>query len=329
MDRQREKNGGAGHRALRRRLPDPDPATVGFNNGAADRQAHAHAVFLGAVEGLEQARHHAGRDAGAGVADADQQRAVAVRAALRLHRQHRLAGTAAGHGLDRVHQQVDEHLLQLHAVAVHRRQVRRQAQHQRHVMVIQLAPHHVDALLHHRLQVQRGVGGVAAARQRADALDDAGGAGAGLEDAGDGGLGLVQFRPGAVQPAQAGLAVGRYRRQRLIDLVRDRRRQFAQHGHPGGVRQLHLRAVQRLLGQHRRRNVGQRAEVFALAVLVVPWARQHVHVFQRAVGHQQAVADVDVALAAQRLVDGRLHDVAVFRRRVGQDALQRRLHVQR
>src|SRR5580704_9218328 len=35
----------------------PQPPTMGFDNGAADREAHAHAVGLRRVEGFKEPRH--------------------------------------------------------------------------------------------------------------------------------------------------------------------------------------------------------------------------------------------------------------------------------
>src|SRR5262249_9327543 len=48
-----------------------DLSTVGLDNGAANRQADAHAVALVGDKGLEELRHQLRRDAGAGVGHAD------------------------------------------------------------------------------------------------------------------------------------------------------------------------------------------------------------------------------------------------------------------
>src|SRR5262245_20481810 len=48
-----------------------DLSTVGLDNGAADRQADAHAVALVGDKGLEELRHQLRRDPGAGVGHAD------------------------------------------------------------------------------------------------------------------------------------------------------------------------------------------------------------------------------------------------------------------
>src|SRR5215831_7958060 len=48
-----------------------DRSTAGLDNGAADRQADAHAVALVGDKGLEELRHQLRRDAGAGVGHAD------------------------------------------------------------------------------------------------------------------------------------------------------------------------------------------------------------------------------------------------------------------
>src|SRR6476660_2659242 len=55
-----------------------DLSAVGFDNGAGDRQADAHAVSLVRYEGLEQLRRHFRCDARAGIGDADGDHTVLV-----------------------------------------------------------------------------------------------------------------------------------------------------------------------------------------------------------------------------------------------------------
>src|SRR5581483_11909807 len=109
---QLEPEGRSGGRAR----PDGDRAAVGLGDRAGDEEPEAGAGLAGAgrVQALELLEDHVlvlGRDAGPTVADVHHQRAV-VDARGDGH-------GAAGRGvLDRVVDQVDEHLLQARAVAV-------------------------------------------------------------------------------------------------------------------------------------------------------------------------------------------------------------------
>ena len=53
-----------------------------------------------------------------------------------------------------------------------------------------------------------------------------------------------------VEPVARGVRVGRDRRERLVHLVGDRRRQLAQRRDASDVRELGLRLLQRLDGEH-------------------------------------------------------------------------------
>ena len=84
-----------------------------------DRQAHPHAVRLGSEERIEDVRQFFGRDAGAGIAhgDLDGLRSVAPRGQCD-------APIRPDHPVERIHaveNQVEQHLLQMHAVATHGR----------------------------------------------------------------------------------------------------------------------------------------------------------------------------------------------------------------
>jgi hypothetical protein len=100
----------------------PEPPAVRLHDGAADRQADADAVGLGRVERIEHlARTPCGVQTGAGIADLDEHR---IRAAARAEAIVRRRGAIldGAHRLDRVHDQVEQHLLQLHPVAPDARQ---------------------------------------------------------------------------------------------------------------------------------------------------------------------------------------------------------------
>src|ERR1044072_5871634 len=90
----------------------PDPAAMAGDDRMADGKANAHSVRLGAEEGLEQPIGHLRRQARAAVLDGD------------LHllpvelpgADPETADRSAGHRLDRVANEVEDHLLDLDAV---------------------------------------------------------------------------------------------------------------------------------------------------------------------------------------------------------------------
>ncbi len=88
---------------------------MGFDNGTANRQPHAHAVLLSGKEGIEQSIHLLGPDAYPGVPDCHQNLVCSVGsrpdpelAGIRRNSRHRL---------DAVHNKVDEDLLELNLIA--------------------------------------------------------------------------------------------------------------------------------------------------------------------------------------------------------------------
>src|SRR5499427_4272439 len=89
-----------------------DVSAVGLDNGAADRQADTHAVALVGDEGLEELRHQFRRDPGAGVGHADGDHIVVADGGGN----DELASLRRLHGLDRISQQIEQHLLNLHLV---------------------------------------------------------------------------------------------------------------------------------------------------------------------------------------------------------------------
>src|SRR6516164_8512347 len=92
-----------------------DLSAVGLDNGAADRQADAHAVALVGDKGLEELRHQFLRDSRAGVGHADGDHVVVTDSGGN----DELASLRRFHGLDGVAQQVQQNLLDLHLVDQH------------------------------------------------------------------------------------------------------------------------------------------------------------------------------------------------------------------
>jgi hypothetical protein len=91
-----------------------------FNDRTDDPQAHAGAVRFGGKERIKNLLLLVRRQAHAGIADRDQH--VTILTALRLEGE--LAGpTHILHRVDAVHHEVHQHLLQLHAISHHLREV--------------------------------------------------------------------------------------------------------------------------------------------------------------------------------------------------------------
>ncbi len=126
-----------------------DGAALGLDDPPADRQADAHAIRLGADEGLEEPVQHVAREAHAGILHLDlQPAAVGILPDRGGDRQ--LLPLAALHRLDRVAQQVHQHLLHRDPVDPHRGQVRRQVQPEPQAGRLQGAKAEAHALLDHR-----------------------------------------------------------------------------------------------------------------------------------------------------------------------------------
>ena len=90
---------------------------------AADRQAHPQAIGLGGDERLEEPVDQIGRYAGPAIAHGEPE--IPFRVAGGGQRQSPIRGDARGHRLTRVEHEIQEHLLQLYAVAKYVGEVRR------------------------------------------------------------------------------------------------------------------------------------------------------------------------------------------------------------
>src|SRR4029077_8605996 len=105
-------HGEAKHRAASLIRLDDDLSAMVFDDGARNRQPDAHSQSLGRDEGLEQLGGNLRRDAEAAVGDADfEQVAIACAA-----RDQQLAPRRLLHRLDRVADEVEQDLLDLHLV---------------------------------------------------------------------------------------------------------------------------------------------------------------------------------------------------------------------
>ena len=115
------------HRSALRRVRSGQTATVRLGDGTADRQAHAHAAGLGAPERLEHFVQRLRRDARTAVGHAKADGAGAHGGA---DRQDAPGLGQVVHRIGGIDDQVQQQLLQLHAVARDRWQDRREMRRQ-------------------------------------------------------------------------------------------------------------------------------------------------------------------------------------------------------
>ncbi|MNL01015.1 hypothetical protein D3C87_1214680 [compost metagenome] len=146
----------------------------------------------------------------------------------------------AAHRLQRVDDQVEQHLLQFDTIALDVRQAVRQRRLHRGQALGGFATGQFHHLADCRVHVHRLLAGRRLLDQLADAPEHIARPVGVLDDAGQRLPHLVDIGRLRAQPAQPGLGVGHRRRNRLVDLVRDRRRQLSHGRHPVGVRQLGL-----------------------------------------------------------------------------------------
>ena len=106
-----------------------------------------------------------------------------------------------------------------------------------------------------------------------------------------------------VQHPQARARVGDDAGQRLVDFVRDRRRQNSEARDSGHVRELRSGLVKCLLRQPARRDILNRRDVLQLTILVPRRMSDGMQVLDRVVRHQQTVLPLKVV--GGRLVPGR------------------------
>ena len=205
----------------------PEPPAVRLDDRAGDRQAHAHAVRLGGEERVEDPRERAGGDAGAGVAhgDLDGLRAVEPRG-------HADAPIVRARAVERVHaveNEVEQHLLQMHAVATDVRQIARHVHVQLHLPRRRIDPHERRDVAHERAHVEPPRVERLPLEQPAHAVDDVARALVVVADVGKNRADFVEVRRWVLQEELRRLRVAQDRRERLIDLVRQRRRELAHH----------------------------------------------------------------------------------------------------
>ncbi len=145
------------------------------------------------------------------------------------------------HRFDGVHNQIQDYLLQLDAIASNERQALCELCLQRDAIAQQLASCHPDDLEDRFVDVQlispwRGL-----LDEGAYAADDLAGSIAVLDDRIEGLPDLLEIRGLHGEPAQSGVGVGDHRGNRLVDFMGNRGRQLPHRRDAIGVRERHLR----------------------------------------------------------------------------------------
>ena len=93
-----------------------DRAMVGLDDALTKRQPHAHALWLGRDEGLEQPIAYFRRDAGAGIGDAELDHIFGGKFANDDGQMTRLAGRIGDERVDRVAKEIHQDLLDLNGI---------------------------------------------------------------------------------------------------------------------------------------------------------------------------------------------------------------------
>jgi len=117
----------------------PQAPSMAFDDGATDRQPHAHAVGFGRKKRVEQLVRIIGVDAGAEVSNRNDYLIGFVQ--MRSDQKLPWRVGYGCHGLDSVHDQIDDHLLQLDPIATHGGQPRCEIHLERHVTAYSLTLH--------------------------------------------------------------------------------------------------------------------------------------------------------------------------------------------
>src|SRR5436190_5082191 len=233
-DRQRDRERRAAVRIVRSR----DRAAVAFDDGAADRQAHAQSLRLAGDEGIENRLELLRGDASAAVLDLDQHLRFIKRS--RAHDQAPPAiESGSAHGAERIEHQVQDDLLKLDAVPLDRADVGRQVEVDRDLVQNRVAVH--DALddADHAVHVDVGQ-----ARRRAAALehgvqpaDDVAGARGDLADVLQRASHALKVGLGRTEQTHADMGVGEDGGEWLLQFVRQGCGQLTECGHARDVLQ--------------------------------------------------------------------------------------------
>src|SRR5262249_45420030 len=124
----------------------------GINNGPADRQPHSYAACLRGVESLENALEMFWMDARPTIADCDEDTLFGF---LDADLQLPCPGLNRGHCFNCVQNQVDDDLLQLNTIALHRREPISELGAERNSILADCASHHNNHLTDRLIEVKK------------------------------------------------------------------------------------------------------------------------------------------------------------------------------
>ena len=147
------------------------------------------------------------------------------------------------HRFGAVHDQIDDHLLKLDPIPPDRRQRRCKLQTRGYLLNRQFVLQQGHHLINGIVDVERHLLGVGFFQQAADPLDHLARPVAILDDPFHRAADVVEVRCFAAKKAQARLAIGDDRRERLIHFMGDRGAYFTKRRHPAGVSQGGLRGL--------------------------------------------------------------------------------------
>ena len=236
----------------------PDLAAVSADDRPADGQAEAEALRLRRDERLEDRGEPVAGDAAAAVRDRDPNPPVAI--PLRPHEQPALGGRHRRHRVAAVHQEVEDHLLELDAVAAYGREIGRELRAHGHAVVREVASHDLQDLPHQLGDVEGIAMHLDVLQHEPQTLDHLTGAPVLIHDVLQDLACLVHVRLAPGQEALDGLSVAEDRRQGLVQLVGERPRQLADRRDAGEVRELAVLLEKALLRILERRDVERDAE---------------------------------------------------------------------
>jgi hypothetical protein len=128
------------------------------------------------------------------------------------------------HRLYRIGDQIEEHLLQLNSISGHPELPRTSVNFDQYVVAVQIVLEQRDRFFDAIAEIERNSDGGILPEVRPDAFDDRSRAMPISGDVRELRFRLVEVGNGAIQPAQASVRSRHHSRERLLNLVRDRRR---------------------------------------------------------------------------------------------------------
>ena len=231
----------------------PQAAAVGLDDGSADEEAHTHPVRLRREECIEDPAPIFRIDPRSCVLQRDQH----LMRLLNLGFDHQQSGPLPdqSHGIDGIHGQIQEDLLQLDRIGQDLREAIGQLGFDEYAMPLQPAVNKHENFANEVVDAKHNFLVIVLFENRPDTFDHLAGAMGIVDD-------LRQCRPRLIdvgcrtrEPAQAGASGCRNRRQRLVDFVSDGCRHGPHRRQPCNARELQmvgafLRAHLGKLGEH-------------------------------------------------------------------------------